>query len=92
MAKKKGLPPKRAKRGHKPGGKDSKQPSKKGKKTFNKRAISALKACLKKDNGTNEKDGSNTDNAINSQCEEVKMKTNDGPSNCKLKALKRNNG
>ena len=54
IAKKKGLTPKRAKRGHKPGGKDLKQPPKKSKKTFNKRLISAVKAHLKKDDNTNE--------------------------------------
>ena len=47
-----------------------------------------MKACLNEDDNTNEKDGNKTNDASNGEDEEVEMKTNDGPSNCKLKASK----
>ena len=84
---KKGLVLKRVKCGHKPCSKDSTQPPKKCKKTFKNRAISAMKAHLKKHVIAN--DSSNGINeSSNSKNEEVEMKTNNGPSNCKIKALK----
>ena len=89
-AKKKGLALKRVKRGHKPGAKDSpKGPPHKGKRTFKKRVISAVKAYLKKDQPDDTSDDSSTSSM--EVDEEIPMKQHDGkqPTNRNVKALKR---
>lgn len=87
LAKKKGLKLKRRRRGHKPGGKDTKKTTTKGKKTFKKRVISAVQAYMKDQKEEENNSTDPTEDSSDSEDEVIPMK--EGPTNRTIKALKR---